>query len=353
MITAPVFFAGVTDPALATPLRLAAGDERTGIDLTLPIVPSVVVEGVVSDAAGLPRAGAVVILASTPPIFASGPGINFMQRAVADRQGRYRFASVLPGTYALICAAQAANAAPGPEGHDSHDTPELAAEMSIAVSGEPLRLDIALQPLAKVSGRVAMSGARAAAPVALTVRLEPMGPAISLAEPAQATVKSDGTFIFESVMPGLYRLVPSPGSTLFAQSSVVKGQDSLDMPVEIRTATSIDGWLLTVTESRSELSGVVVDAAGQPVADRSVIAFSSDRRYWSVPTRRVVQVRTGVDGRYQFDGLPAGEYHLIALADVESGEWLVPGFLDPFAGSALRVVVRDGERTRQPLTVPK
>jgi hypothetical protein len=50
-------------------------------------------------------------------------------------------------------------------------------------------------------------------------------------------------------------------------------------------------------------------------------------------------------------GVPAGEYYLAALTDLESGEWNDPALLDRLIQSSIKVTLRDGEVTTQDVRI--
>jgi len=79
--------------------------------------------------------------------------------------------------------------------------------------------------------------------------------------------------------------------------------------------------------------------------------FPSDERLWAAPARRILATRPATDGRYSFSSLPAGEYRLVAVTDVEPGQWYDPAFLRELSGLALPITVGDGERRVQDLRV--
>lgn len=74
-----------------------------------------------------------------------------------------------------------------------------------------------------------------------------------------------------------------------------------------------------IAENSGRLAGIVIDLAGSPIADASVIlrrssapGFSSPR-----PTAPLMSARTGPDGAFHIDAIPPGEY------DIQIGS---PGF---------------------------
>ena len=50
-------------------------------------------------------------------------------------------------------------------------------------------------------------------------------------------------------------------------------------------------------------------------------------------------------------GVPAGEYYLAALTDLENGEWNDPTLLERLIPSSIKVTLRDGEVTTQDVRI--
>jgi hypothetical protein len=57
--------------------------------------------------------------------------------------------------------------------------------------------------------------------------------------------------------------------------------------------------------------------------------------------------RPATDGTFGVKALPPGEYFVVALTDLESGEWNDPTLLEQLVPSSARVTLRDGETTTQ------
>jgi hypothetical protein len=82
-----------------------------------------------------------------------------------------------------------------------------------------------------------------------------------------------------------------------------------------------------------------------------VIAFPSDDRLWLPQSRQIVTTRTDQSGSYRIGAIPAGEYLVIAVDDVEQGEWLDPAFLEQIRTKANRVTIGEGETRTEDLKV--
>ena len=62
-------------------------------------------------------------------------------------------------------------------------------------------------------------------------------------------------------------------------------------------------------------------------------------------------MRPAIDGRFSVRNLPGGEYRLVAVTDVESGQWFDPAFLKELLAGSMSVVLAEGERKEQTLRV--
>ncbi len=164
-----------------------------------------------------------------------------------------------------------------------------------------------------------------------------------------ATTRRDGTFVFDGVGPGKWRVTAASlpaGWSL--RSAILAGRDTLDLPFEVRLGEPIAGLTVAMTDQPTELTGTVLDASGQPTSEYAMLAFSSDRTLWTTSPRRVSSAaRLSSDGRYRITGLPPGEYYLTVLTDVTVGQADDPSFLEALIPRAVKVVLAEGERKVQ------
>jgi len=344
---AMVFYPGTTDPDNATALTLAAGDERTGIDLTMTLVPTSTIEGVVTDANGTPVPRSSVLVISGGLQLGGLMGLNGVTSTTTDNDGRYRLLGLGPGEYSLMT------------GDD-----KAWAETKVVVSGQDLNVPLTVRPLLLISGRVVFEGTT---PPENTVGLRysvvatgAFASFIALATSGSVIGSGSGSgsgperTFSANIVPGKYQLqftgVPAGWHP---KSAIARGQDTFDAPVEIGPGDPFTQFVVTFTDRPSELTGSLVDTKGRPAPEYFVVVFSTDQRYWTQPSRRVVHVRPASDGTFSVKALPAGEYFIAALTDIEPGEPLTADVLGSIvlAAPPERLKILDGQRTVLPLKV--
>ncbi len=389
---APVYYPGTITASTATNVTIGLGEERSGIDFQLQLVPTARIDGTISSSTGsLPQGVQIQMTPAGQAGFPTIPGIS-TNTARAGQDGKFSFVGVTPGQYTISARATirqtaqpdqtttATAATPqagggnngrggfgfGGRGGPNGIAQVLWASVDVTVSGQNLPgVVLNLQPGMTVSGQVAFQGS-IPPPTDLTrvrVTIQPRGsqtPDIGGMPPAQ--VDATGHFSIPGVPPGHYVLQANAqagaagGRTGGAatgswtlKSAIVGGRDSLDYPLEVQPNTDVSGATLTFTDKTQDLSGTLVDSSGRPTSDYTIIIFPSDKALWLPQSRRIQSSRPGTDGSYSLRGLPAGDYRLIAVTDVETGEWYDPDFLSELSSAAMPLSLKEGEKKVQDL----
>jgi hypothetical protein len=373
---APVFYPGTTSSASAMRVTIGVSEERSGLDVQLPLVPMGRVDGIVMSTAG-PAPGTEVRLVDLDmPIRGLG-----LKATMAGPDGRFSFANVAPGHYrvqartgpitkmivndsggeqrvmmefqtARVAGPNVGAAAfpPGP----APDTRWASTEVTLAgARSEPITL--VLQPGVNVSGRVAFEGPDRA-PTDLSmfrVVLNSAKPLEDSASSALAQVGADGRFTIEGVTPGVYRVNVLSPTNWRAKSFNVGGRDALDFLLTVTGTQEIGAAELTMTTQTSTLSGTLLDGAGRPAPAHTIIVFPDDPAYWVAGSRRIRASRPSTDGRFSLSNLPAGGYRLVAVDDLEEGQWSDPEVLKQLSGAALPIAIGDAEHKVQDLRVAR
>lgn len=349
---ATTYYPGSTVGSQAGVISIGKGEERDGVDFNLQIVPTARVEGIVTlPEGGFPSGAEINLVAASQTL--STVSLDALRTGVVAPDGTFSFAGVSPGQYSLL--VRVSRVAANPDG--TSGPPQLVwASTDLSVDGEHISgLNLRLAPGMTIAGRVRFEGALAPLGNLSTVRvtLQPAQrePTVSFTPPA-AAVSPDGRFTIAGVTPGRYRLTASfPGSgrpghwTL--RSSVVNGQDSLDIPFVVAPGQHVGDASITFADRLAQLSGAVQSAGGAAVNTFTVILFPTDQALWLPQSRRIQGMRPSADGAFTFRNLPAGEYLLAAIDDVEPGEWFDPSFLQRLLPTAMTIAIAEGEQKVQ------
>lgn len=379
---APVYYPGTTAAEAALAVTLNAGEERSGVDFRLLLVPTTRIGGIVVSPAGdLPPGTQVALVPRRADGVAAVPGIgNNMARVGGD--GRYSFNGVTPGEYSLQARATVRGPAVvqvtadgrGGRGAPGPISQVLWAAADVSIGGHPLPdIVLNLQSGMTVSGVVRFEGAGRPPEDLSVVRvsLTNRGPQTFEVGGIQPTaVDTSGRFSIPGVAPGRYSLsavMPGGGARGAAagrggpavfqstgqtgqwtlSSAMLNGQDLLDFPIDIGPNESVQNVVLTYTDRTQELTGTIQDTTGRPTSDFTIIVFPIEPRYWMPMSRRISATRPGTDGRFTFRNLPAGEYRLTAVTDVEPGEWYDPAFLKQLGNASIPISLSEGEKKNQ------
>jgi Carboxypeptidase regulatory-like domain len=359
---APVFYPGTPVASQAMTIKLAVAEERTGVDFPLSLVATAKVEGHVVVPEGVnPRTLAMQMIGSNP----QGMLLDVFRRGSVAADGSFSFAGVTPGPYAIVVQAMpAAPTTPAPPGGGrpgpAAGPPRQAthwARADVVLEGQDISgVTLTLQPGMVVAGRVQLEGTSAQPPDLSRIRINllPVQAAgeVSLGQ-TQIQPDAAGSFRVTGVTPGRYRLmasIPSPRPDTVGwqlKSSVVHGQDTVDIPIDLREGT--DNAVITFTDRVTELNGMIQDASGQPAPEYTVVVFARDKTLWTMQSRRVRTARPAADGRFVMPNLPPGDYLMTAVTDLEPGEQSDPAFLELLSRSAIAVMIGEGEKKTQDL----
>jgi hypothetical protein len=352
MSFAPVMYPGTADPWAATAIAVAPNEDRVGVDFALQFVPTATIAGAVIDPDGFPaRAAQGTMLMPAMSVFVRQP---IIVRPGPD--GKFSLSGVLPGQYVLAMrgSAGAAPGAPPPVGPGAQS---LWALMDVVVDGRDVsNLEVRLSAGVSVTGRVVFDATTTKPPddlKAVRLSLSPVGDGVTVGA-ADVQTNPNGTFALTGVAPGRYRLnatlPPAQGAAWTLKSAIVGGVDSLDSPLEISAGADVGDAVVTFTDTPTEITGTLFDAAGQPTPQYFIMVFSTDRTMWRAYSRRVKYARPGNTGEFRVV-VPAGEYYVCALTDLDPYEMYSSTFLDPLAAAAMKITLADGEKRVQNLKV--
>jgi hypothetical protein len=361
---APVYYPGTTNLAAAVPVSVEPGREISGVGVALEIVPVARIAGRLVDENGRPASPATVSvyprwkqeLALVDRLAALG-ALNLPRATVADSS--FSVAGVAPGDYTLV--ARSGSATIRSTTNAPSDAERLWGLLDVTVTGTDQRdLVIRLAPGISLTGRVIFEGSSPSEQDewrSIGLSLEGVGTHLGQASTATAVIEPDGTFRFDSVVPGQYTLrariptaVRNQGWSL--KSALLDGHDFADLPLGIEPGTvARQGLEITFTDRAAEISGHLFDATGRPESRYSIVVVTTDRALWLPNGRRIRSVRPATDGSFRVRGLPAGDYVIAAIRDIESVDLADPTFLARLVEAGYSLTLLPGATVEQDLRV--
>jgi hypothetical protein len=279
------FYDGASESADATPIVLAAGATKEGIDARL--AEGSTVEGTVTAAGGGPLEGVEVHLQPTEGGFAGA--------TITDSEGDYAITGLRPGGYTVQFVPTVGNYA----GLYYDGKSQVGEADAITVAGGVTRtgVDASLSPGASIAGTVTdkQTGAPARG---VQVTIEPTEGGESLS----TTTSEDGSYSLSGLAPGNYLVAFEPDESQFLGQYYEEAEDAASADqATVPAGTSVEGIDAALTQSAT-ISGEVSSAAtGNPIEGAEVSVQSTDGG--------VVRTATsGEGGSYSVTGLPSGPY---------------------------------------------
>ena len=333
----------------APTVAVAAGDERSGVDIQLQLTPMARIEGTVAGPQDVPLTDVQVMITNTDEFL----GELTRSGASVEAGGRFVFRDLPPGRYSLTArtmrfrrpAQEMVPVKPG--------TSDLTlwANLDIEVNGADVTgVVMDLQRGVQVTGQVVFQPTSKPPPrlTEAQVALSPAAPGgmtFMFGSNLQVNLDASGRFTLDNVVPGKYRLSAFvPGSQGWVMESVTAdGEDALDFPLDV-TAKGVSNVSVQMGDRITELSGTVVDGHGRIAADHTVLLFAADAKYWVPQSRRIRSARVDADGRYVFRSVPPGEYRLVPVLDLEPASWFDREVLEQLEPSSVRVTIGEGEK---------
>lgn len=376
-----IYYPGTWSSSEAQTVNVAAGQELSGIDLPMHLLPTSRLEGTVVSTDGQPVAGVQLTMIAGSQILGGGPFTSIRTNA----EGKFSTQNVAPGHYILFGRGPSGSSGgpggalpppppppPPPAGGggvsigppifvNGASTSRQYVQQELDFAGEDVTgLTLTLQEGMTISGKIVFDGRTLTPPTDLSrvqIGMVPASPRGVILGISQPQVDASGNFTMTGVTPGRYRLVANaPGSTptsgWLLKSAVIDGRDTLDDALDLKPGQNVSGAVLTFTDQMGELSGKLMDSEGKPAPGYTILLFSTDRALWPTGSRRIQQpIQPASDGKYKATSLPAGEYYLAAVTDLDPQDWGDPAYMEQVAAGALKITIADGEKKTQDLRV--
>ena len=324
-------YPSATDPVQATEITLVDQDIG-GLEIQMQRQPSFVISGHVLTSSGSAPENALLQINRIEGNHSSGTGTQLPQG------GAFTVSNVAPGTYEVSARI----------GRSSNDERELEwASVRLEVTSSDVEgLVLQLKRGVNLKGRIVFEDppqTAATAPLQVTVTFDGMGASRPATGPQRATVAEDGAFELKGLFGPVSLLLVGPGEPrgYTLKSVMYRGQDIRHMAVEFdgNPAHEVE---LVLTNRTAEVSGLVLDDQGKPVAGAWIIPFPADPARWK--SFQGSRTPTSPQGRYRIGQLVSGEYLMVAISAEDEQALMLPQDYDRLAAIAQKVPVLENER---------
>lgn len=349
----------------ASRLKVAAGDELSGIDVQLQPVLGAAVSGRVVDSSGpVPGLGLHLMPAD------QGEDASVLQAGmtVSDSRGAFTFPIVPAGRYNIV--VWRSGGVPTGNQQKPFSDPTRVGEESGAWATEPVvvgnravsGLTVTVRPPITVNGRVEFAGA-AERPAAERLRSGFMVTVWATRRQFRGFGSSPGSLIDPATgritvrgvsPPGRYFIgppsMPPPWSL---ESITIGGRDITDAAFAV-AESDVNDLVITYTDHPASLSGTVALPKSGPDAGVSVFLFPSNRARWPdgrLSSRTFRVKRTSPTGAFAWSDVPPGDYLLAAVNDELAGDWPDEQFLGKLAALATPVKVSARQAAKVDISV--
>jgi hypothetical protein len=358
------FYPGGSDIRAAQPIELLPGADLEEANMILtPKPPTFRIRGKLIDArTGMPPAQARVSASSQ----ALGPGNNgpidqismeLSLNSYNSTSGAFEIRDLQTGNYLVTAVSDAIGAgARGGPGSTPPPGPSIGTATVAVSNGDVEGVTITVIPPTTLPGKVRAEGTLPVPLERLSLQLNTQNPSPQLSQSllfrngSNITPAADGSFSFNGVPPGEYRVVlqgrgapppatgARPGSNaMYIKEARFDGNDALNAPIKI--AGPVSSLLeVVVGVGGGQITGTVNDRRSQPVPVAQVVLVPDRAR------ERVELYRTTTSddsGKFTFSGVIPGDYKVFSWEGLEPFSWFDPAVLAQSENSGKAVHVTD------------
>jgi hypothetical protein len=312
------YYSDTYDENLATEVTVAVRETTTGIDFTL--LPAGQISGTVHDNDGNPIADAWVNARE----YDSDKGAGGAQ---TDADGSYIINGLPVGDYRVSASASGWAS----EYYNNTYDGNAAARVTVAVHQTTPDIDFSLELPGRISGTVYDNEGNPISGVQIRSSTFDSG---YCGSGCTGETGADGSYVINDLPAGDYQVMVVASGWAYEIYKDTYGDNPTRVVVMTdETTTGIDFTL----ELGGRISGVVHDFNGNPIPNVGVVAKDSENGWGGMYTR------TGEDGSYTIDSLPAGNSWWVAVTVEGWAHNFYQGANDQ--DTAKRVVVVAGETT--------
>jgi len=306
----------------AVPVRVTEAGDAVGINIKLSHVPLASIRGQIVNIPANVKPENIQIMLSA--LDRREGGYSFSYRA--DANGRFEIKDVVPGAYSIR---------PFPQG-------AAFPAVRVDIAGKDVEnVSISAQPSFKLRGQVHVEGD-------LPGSTSPLGSAAILwfvgatgrGERFNLGINPDGTLADRgSAFPGDFRVfLDGFPPQYYLKQVMVNSVDVLETSLHVGTETT-PPIEITLGTHHGVLSGVVNDLGKRPAAGVLVVLVPLEKLRDRAD--RYPRATTDLDGRFQIESAPPGNYTALAFEEAASGSWFNPAFLNRSLSRGDAIVIHE------------
>jgi hypothetical protein len=354
---------------MATIIDVPPGTDIGGLDMTLRKQALYRIRGRVIDSrTGMPPSSVRIRLtwrtAAGPGLFE--PELNGTIGSYNPADGAFELRGILPGSYVLVATLGDSRASNFDPRSPDNKSPAAAAYAPVIVgAADAIGATLSLVSGASISARFTIEGPQPLAGsgiekarVTLTNAIEGLpGREVNSYVPPNfpSAIGADGTFRFDNVLPGEYRLrVGNLPAGFYVKEARFGATDALTHPLEIGAAGS-DTLTLVVSAGAAALSGTVTDEKeGKLNPQESVLVVLVPDRNRDRPELFHADISDST-GRFNFDEVAPGDYRVFAWTTLEPYAYFDPDVLRdalPYS-TAVHVTERSSQHISVKIYAPR
>ena len=321
------------DAAIGTEVALTEAD-ADGIEIRMPRRSTFAIRGMVVTAAGGPPENATILITQFVKNGSSGLSTQL------SASGTFTVSDVIPGDYEVSAALGRGSNSRQPDERE----PLWGSQRFEVTTADVEGLVIVMKPAVTVKGRVLYED------IPSTPRTGPLeiiasdhGRGFNRGMNPPVAVAQDGSFELTNLFgPVVVKAEGAAPRGYVLKSVLYAGRDITDVPTEFDGNPAHD-LQVVFTSRTAELSGRVLDDAGNAVTQASVIRFPADPGRWkNLPG---FPIGSGVrNGTYRLISLPAGEYFVLAVSPGATRELVFPEDYERLAAVAERITLLENDR---------
>jgi protocatechuate 3,4-dioxygenase beta subunit len=331
-----MFYPDTSNPGSAAPIPAKAGEEVSGIQMTMPRTKVFRISGRIVSSGGSPAQRTTVqVVRDGTEMFGFGS-----ETMVPREDGTFNIDSVMPGNYRIV-----ARQMEGPG-----ETSSMAVDR-ISVSGSDVKgVELTMRRGLAINGTIHVAGVGSQPDLSkVEVTLVPTSP-IFTAPRDKVEVQPDGKFHIANVMPGTFMLNVKPPGDLqnaYIASTTAGGRDALAKVLDLSTGVAgplkieirTDGATIVGSVNSDELKD-----AKNPTA--LLLQVSKDGSGLAAVDLNGITPTAEIDdrsGQFRFTRLPPGEYQVLAIGNYEPDMANDPDLLQSLASSAVKIEAAAGQ----------